>query len=70
MYKVLQDFSGNPTGYGEVKTFIAGETVELSDHLAEVALANNFVKAFEPEETKVIEVETKEEPVKKKGKNA
>ncbi|HQS59735.1 MAG: hypothetical protein B7Y56_03050 [Gallionellales bacterium 35-53-114] len=42
-YEVLQNFNGSPDGY-TVIAFAKGDEVELNDSLAEVALAEKWVK--------------------------
>lgn len=47
MYEVIKDFKGSPDGRFAVQ-YKAGEIVELSDSLAEVALKEKWVKPVKP----------------------
>lgn len=50
-FEVLQGFKGSPDGM-RVEQFTKGETVDLCDSLAEVALAEKWVKPAKEEKTK------------------
>jgi hypothetical protein len=45
-FKVLKDFNGSQTG-ARVETFTKGDTVELTDDLAQTALAEKWVKPLD-----------------------
>jgi hypothetical protein len=43
-YKILKSFHGNQTGFGETVAFVEGETSQISDALAEVALKEGWIE--------------------------
>lgn len=63
-YKILKDFSGYQNGYGEQSFFYINDIVEISDYLADSALKDGYIEPIKEE--KIIEIEIKEKPNKKK----